>query len=81
MKLDITRIKTLQDGKVIPKIERVEDLSDQDLIIRILDWAEDKIGFDAVFVESVSQFYEKYKRITDNQRTALENIAEKFDIL
>jgi len=53
-------------------------------IDKIIEWAENKKGkpFDTTFVESVKDFIEssEYGEPTENQKTAIDNIIERFKI-
>lgn len=53
---------------------------DQDLIDRILEWAETKVDFDTSTVESIQSSLETHGSLTDRQRSALENIIRGWRI-
>ena len=52
----------------------------QEMVEQILGWATDNPWFDTDFIESVNGQLSERGSISERQRSALENIIERFDI-
>ena len=57
-----------------------DQLTEEELIQQILEWAEEHDSFDTEFVESVSEAYDEYGDLTCAQREGLERIYARFRI-
>ena len=58
----------------------VNEVSGQELIDDILEWAEKHPSFDTDFVDSMQDALHKYGRLTENQEEALKRIARRWHI-
>lgn len=62
----------------MPREDNEASEAAQELIDRILLWANDVPNFDTTFVEMMQDSLDEYGHLTDAQFVALENIIEKW---
>lgn len=55
-------------------------MDDEEAIDLVLRWAETEPDFDTSFVDSLDEFIERRGMLTEGQRSALDNIIEKWGI-
>ena len=56
------------------------DIDCEEMLDRILEWAETKDKFDASTFEGIKDHYEKYDEFTSRQIDAIENVYSKWKI-
>jgi hypothetical protein len=56
----------------------MQESDDQDLITLALDFANAHEHFDSSFIISLGESLERYQKLTDKQRAALEKIIDKW---
>lgn len=58
--------------------QRFQD--DNDMVAACISWADENTWFNPKFFHSLDAAIERYRGLTDNQRSALQRIMDKFEI-
>lgn len=59
----------------------IKEMSDDELINIALDFADNNSQFNPHFIHGMEETLESFEELTEQQRYALENIIEKWDML
>ena len=59
----------------------IKEMSDNELINIALDFADNNSQFNPHFIHAMEETLESFDELTEQQRYALENIIEKWDML
>ena len=59
----------------------LEDMSDEQLLIMLNEFAGDTPSFNADFLDSVAGYFKAYGEISPRQRASLESIAYKWNVI
>ena len=62
-------------------MNRIEDLSDDELINFALDYADENPSFNPDFIHSLENDLQRYNELTPSQREGLENVIKKFRMI